>query len=233
MIRGTFLILLVCSSSVFGGYAGSAILALRAIAEQPYAANATIVELKGEHAEPMPAEWQILLADASARGGVRLVSVANGVITSESTPLKGYSNVADMPGLRTAEISVDVPSLFQLVQKQAEKAQVGFHWLDYTLRADSATRAAVWTIWLYDQLGSLVATMGIAAQGGGIVQDIQLPDGSSPRKSDTKELGGLLGEIGNFTESTARKIGDTTLHAIGTVQELLVGERTIGPKASE
>jgi hypothetical protein len=232
-MRGIFLILLVCSSSVFAGNAGSAILALRTIAEQPYAANATIVELKGERAEPMPAEWQILLADPSARGGVRLVSVANGVITSESTPLKGYSNVADMPGIRTGEISVDVPSLFQLVQKQAEEAQVGFHWLDYTLRADPASRAPVWTIWLHDQLGSLVATMGIAAQGGGIVQGIQLPDGSSPRKSDTKKLGGLLGEIGNFTESTARKIGDTTLHAIGTVQEFLVGERTIGTKANE
>jgi hypothetical protein len=132
-MRGIFLILLVCSSSVFAGNAGSAILALRTIAEQPYAANATIVELKGERAEPIPAEWQILLADPSARGGVRLVSVANGVITSESTPLKGYSNVAEMPGIRTAEISVDVPSLFQLVQKQAEEAQVGFHWLDYTL----------------------------------------------------------------------------------------------------
>jgi hypothetical protein len=75
--------------------------------------------------------------------------------------------------------------------------------------------------------------MGIAAQGGGIVQGIQLPDGSSLRKSDTKKLGGIVGEIGNFTESTARKIGDTTLHAIGTVQEFLVGERTIGPKANE
>ena len=75
MIRGILLILLVCTSSAFAGNAGSAILALRAVADQPYAADARIVELKGERADPMPAEWQILLADPSARGGVREVLV--------------------------------------------------------------------------------------------------------------------------------------------------------------
>jgi hypothetical protein len=46
-------------------------------------------------------------------------------------------------------------------------------------------------------------------------------------------MGGLIGKIGDFTQSTARKVGDTTLRTIGTVQEFLVGERTIGPKGDE
>jgi hypothetical protein len=230
MIRGILLILLVCSSSVFAGNAGSAILALRAIADQPYAANATIVELKGERADPMPAEWQILLADPSARGGVREVSVANGAITSERTPLKGFQNVSEMPAIQTSEVSVDSSSLFQSVQQRANDARVAFHWLDYTLRTDTSTREPVWTIRLYDEMGAIVGTMGIAAQGGAIVQAIQMPDGSPVKKSQGKKVSGLFGKIGDFTESTARKVGDTTLRTVGTVQEFLVGERTIGPK---
>ncbi len=233
MIRGILLILLVCTSSAFAGNAGSAILALRAVADQPYAANARIVELKGERADPMPAEWQILLADPSARGGVREVSVANGAITSERTPLKGFENVSEMPAIQTSEVSVDSSSLFQSVQQHANDARVAFHWLDYTLRTDAAAHEPVWTVRLYDELGSIVGTMGIAAQGGAIVQAIQMPDGSPVKKTEGKKVGGLFGKISDFTESTARKVGDTTLRTVGTVQEFLVGERTIGPKDNE
>jgi hypothetical protein len=230
MIRGILLLLLVCSFPVFAGNAGSAILALRTVADQPYAANASVVELKGERADPMPAEWQILLADPSARGGVREVSVANGAITSERTPLKGFQNVSDMPAIQTSEVSVDYSSLFQSVQEQANEARVGFHWLDYTLRLDPATQEPVWTVRLFDEMGTVVGTMGIAAQGGAIVQVIQMPDGSPVKASQGKKVGGLIGKIGDFTESTARKVGETTLRTVGTVQEFLVGERTIGPK---
>jgi len=230
MIRGILLILLVCTSSALAGNAGSAILALRAVADQPYAANATIVELKGERADPMPAEWQILLADPSARGGVREVSVANGAIISERTPLKGFENVSEMSPIQTSEVSVDSSSLFQSVQQNANDERVAFHWLAYTLRIDTATHEPVWTIRLYDEMGTVVGTMGIAAQGGAIVQAIQMPDGSPAKKSQGKKVGGLFGRIGDFTESTARKVGDTTLRTVGTVQEFLVGERTIGPK---
>ena len=230
MIRGILLILLVCTSSAFAGNAGSAILALRAVADQPSAADARIVELKGERADPMPAEWQILLADPSARGGVREVSVANGAIISERTPLKGFQNVAEMPAIQTSEVSVDSSSLFQSVQEQANEARVGFHWLDYTLRLDPATQEPVWTVRLFDEMGTVVGTMGIAAQGGAIVQVIQMPDGSPVKESQGKKVGGLFGKIVDFTESTARKVGDTTLRTVGTVQEFLVGERTIGPK---
>jgi hypothetical protein len=116
------------------------------------------------------------------------------------------------------------------VQEQANEARVGFHWLDYTLRLDPATQEPVWTVRLFDEMGTVVGTMGIAAQGGAIVQVIQMPDGSPVKESQGKKVGGLFGKIVDFTESTARKVGDTTLRTVGTVQEFLVGERTIGPK---
>lgn len=233
MIRGILLAFLVSASSVFAGSAGSAILALRTVADQPYAANATIVELKGDRADPMPSEWQILLADPSARGGVREVSVVNGAVTSERTPLRGFQNVSEMPAIQPSDVSVDAASVFESAQNHANAARVGFHWLDYALRTDASTREPVWTVRLYDELGAMVGTMGIAAQGGAIVQALETPAGSPVKKSQGKKVGGLIGKIADFTESTARKVGDTTLRTVGTVQEFLVGERTIGPKDDE
>lgn len=233
MIPAVLLLLLVWTTTAFAATAGSAILALRTVANQPYAANAKIVELRGERANPMPAEWRILLADPSARGGVREVSVANGAITSERTPLKGFQNVAEMASIQTSQVSLDSSNLLQSVREQANEARVAFQWLDHTLRTDPSTRKPVWSIRLYDDLGALVGTMGVSAEGGAIVQSLQMPDGSPLKKSPSKNAGGLLGKIADFTESTARKVGDTTLRTVGTVQEFLVGERTIGPKDEE
>jgi hypothetical protein len=233
MIPAVLLLLLVWTTSVFAATAGSAILALRTVANQPYAAGATIVELRGERADPMPAEWRILLADPSARGGVREVSVANGAITSERTPLKGFQNVAEMAAIQISEVSMDASGVFQSAQAHANEARVAFHCLDYTLRTDADTSKPVWTVRLYDELGATVGTLGIAADGGAIVQALQMPDGLPVKKSPSKKVGGLLGKIADFTESTARKVSDTTLRTVGSVQEFLVGERTIGPKDEE
>ena len=213
MIPAVLLLLLVWTTSAFAATAGSAILALRTVANQPYAADARIVELRGERADPMPAEWRILLA--------------------ERTPLKGFQNVAEMAAIQTSQVSLDSSDLLQSVREQANEARVAFHWLDYTLHTDASTRKPVWTIRLYDDLGALAGTMGVSAEGGAIVQFLQMPDGSPLKKSPSKKAGGLLGKIADFTESTARKVGDTTLRTVGSVQEFLIGERTIGPKDEE
>ncbi|MEI8293449.1 MAG: hypothetical protein WCG66_05565 [bacterium] len=232
-MRGFLLVLIACSAQVSAGDTGSAILALRAATASPSGAHATIVELTGDKAAPAPAEWKIVLADPSARGGVRELTVANGTITAERTPLKGFHSVSEMPPLRPSEVLVDVPSLFQTVNRQAKDAHAAFDMLDYNLRTDNSTGKPVWTVRLYDHLGSPVGTMAVSAQGGSVVQNLQMPDGLPLQTHNRKKVGGLVGKIRDFFESTTRKIGDTTLRAIGTAQEFLVGERTIGPQGDE
>jgi hypothetical protein len=43
----------------------------------------------------------------------------------------------------------------------------------------------------------------------------------------------LVGKVVDFTESTAKKVQNTTLRTVGDVQEFLVGERTVGPKEKD
>lgn len=229
MLRIIFLILLVGSPLAMAGGAGSALLALQSIVAQPYGQNAAIVELKGERGDPLPSEWVVLMADPTARGGVREVTVANGRITSERTPLSGFQNVAQLPALDLRKVTMDANALFQAVQKEAVASQTGFHWLSYTLRTDPQTLGPVWTVTLYDSLGTLVGTVAFSAQGGAVLQSLQSTEAAPARSPSPKKVGGLIGKISDFTESTARKVGDNTLRTVGTVQEFLVGERTIGP----
>jgi hypothetical protein len=81
MIRLAIFSLLISAASVFAGNAGSALTAMQTISVHPVAQSAAFVELRGERGDPVPAEWIVLLADPSARGGVRELTVANGQIT--------------------------------------------------------------------------------------------------------------------------------------------------------
>jgi len=229
MIRIALCLLLLATAQTQATNAGSAIAALQLAASQPVAQNAAFIELRGQRGEPMPPEWTILMADPSARGGVREITVADGRITSERTPLAGYRDVASRPALDRSKVSVDAASAFDIAQREAIANRIGFHWLDFTLATNPASFQPEWTIRLYDSSGSLAGTLRIAARGGGVIQPLVPAEGSQPQQGSSKKPGGLVGTIVDFTESTAKKVQNTTLRTIGTVQEFLVGERTIGP----
>ena len=230
MIRFALFSLLLGAASAFAGNAGSAISAMQAVAALPAAQSAAFIEVRGERGDPMPAEWSILLADPSARGGVREVTFANGQLTSERTPLAGYSDIASRPALDRSKVSVDAASAFDIAQREAVQSQLGFHWIDYALATNPQTFQPEWTVRLYDSSGSLAGTLRIAALGGEVLEPLVPAEGGTPGKKSEKRVGGLVGTVMDFTESTAKKVQDGTLRTVGNVQEFMVGERTVGPK---
>jgi len=226
------LIYFVSAASAVAGNAGSVIQALQTIADQPYAQNASFVEVKGERGSPNPEEWTILLSDPTARGGVREVSVANGQITSERTPLRGFTDVANVPALSRSKVVADVGPVFQAVEQEAIAKKVGFDWIDYNLKSDTASDTPLWKVKLYDNMGSLVATATVSATNGLLTGPFEMV-GDSAQENNSKRPGGIVGKIIDFSETTVRKTQETTLRTIGNVQEFMVGERTVGPKNDE
>ena len=232
MIRLSVCILLLGAVPAFAGNAGSAIEALQMVAAQPASGNAAFIELRGQRGDPMPPEWTVLLADPSARGGVREMAVASGRIVSERTPLAGYSGIASRPALDRSKISVDSNSVFGIAHAEAVASRLGFHWIDYTLATNPATFQPEWTVRLYDSSGSLTGTLRVAATGGAVLEPL-VPSENAGAANGSKKPGGLVGAIVDFTESTAKRVQDSTLRTVGNVQEFLVGERTVGPADEE
>jgi hypothetical protein len=229
MIRIALCLLLLSAFPSLASNAGSAIAALQLAASQPVALNAAFIELRGQRGEPMPPEWTILMADPSARGGVREVTVSNGRITSERTPLAGYRDVASRPALDRSKVSVDAGSVFDIAQREAVAKRIGFHWIDYSLATNPASFQPEWTVRLYDSNGSMAGTLRIAARGGTVIESLVSADATDSSDRSSKRVGGLVGTVVDFTETTAKRVQNSTLRTIGTVQEFLVGERTIGP----
>lgn len=233
MIRRLLLVAcLAVVPSVMAESAGSVLLALRTIADEPFLKDAVPVSVRGERAAPMPSEWSILLADPSARGGVREITVANGRITSERTPLQGFGSVANLTPLDRGKITVDADTIFHNVHNQAVVNRVGFDLLDYTLETDPALAAPVWNVKLQREDGSLAGTITLSAFGGGVVRPLVVPPGAEPTPSG-KKVGGLVGKVSDSAGSFGKRVGDSTLRVIGNVQEFLVGERTVGPGSED
>lgn len=209
-----------------------------------------LIQVRGETGQPQPQSWTILMNDPAARGGIREFVVADGVILSERTPLRGYAVEGRLPTIDFARLNLDSDGAFKLANQQATQKKVGFHTVDYTLRTNDSDGAPQWSLRLFDHMGAAVGTLRVSAESGKVTQALQLdPDAretpvavatptpaatpGAVKKSDDEEIpthfkGGLFG----FVEKTSKKVGRTvkrgTLNAVGTVQEALTGDRTIG-----
>jgi hypothetical protein len=165
---------------------------------------------------------------------VREVAVAEGKITSERTPLRGTADVTTLTPLDTKSLAFDSDKVFQTVQEEAAKKEIGFHWIDYILRTDPQTGTPVWHVKLYDYMGAPTATIRISATRGAIISPLQKsPEVHAEPTPKEKAMGGILGNVSKAAGRAAKSTKESTLRLIGNIQEELVGERTIGPKEEE
>jgi hypothetical protein len=215
---------------------GTAYLALKA-AQKGADSSASLVEVTGERGEPQPQEWKVIFSDPAARGGVREIVASGDVIVSQRTPVKGSGGAGSGPSIALTRLNLDSDRAFEITNKQAIARRIGFSWVDYTLRANAAGGSPMWILRLYNNMGSQVGVIQISAENGSVLTPLeayrQPPAEYAEQFSDTpvgNKVGGLLGRVGGTLGGVANTVKDSTLRTVGTVQEFLTGERTIGPK---
>lgn len=190
-----------------------------------------LAEINGLRGESQPQSWKFLSLDPSARGGIREVVVSRGEVESIRTPLRGTSEIAGRTPLDRSRLKVDSDRAFQIANQEATRARIAFHWVDYTLRAEDSSEP-VWKLRLFDRMGIPVATVHLSAESGAIVQPLRpemAVEGQHSQTSPRKPVGGLLGDLRDLGLGIGKVASDTVLRTIGTGQEFLTGERTIGP----
>ncbi len=215
---------------------GTAYLALKA-AQKGVDSSARLIEVTGERGEPQPQEWKVVLTDPTARGGIREIVASGDVIVSQRTPVKGYTGVGSEPAIALARLNVDSDRAFEIANKQAVARKIGFSWVDYTLRANAEGGAPLWVLRLQNNMGSKVGVVQISAENGSVVVPLEVsePTFTEPAEqvsdsSTGRAVGGFIGRVGGTLGNVGNAVKDTTLRTVGSVQEFLTGERTIGPR---
>lgn len=245
--------LLVFLAVATGASAETAYQALEAIkAAKGDAVLDQLIEARGESGAPQPQSWTIVMIDTAARGGVREFVIADGVIRSERTPVRGYSAQAALPPINFSRLNLDSDGAFTVAEKEAVGGKVGFNTVDYALRTDPASGSPRWVVRLFDHMGAPVGTLEVSAENGKLVQGLRIdPDarvagssagattetvtvrGTEPRESkaadEKDEVGGVFGFVKRRAEYDANKVKNLTLRTAGTVQKFLTGRDTVGP----
>ncbi len=133
---------------------------------------AGLAELKGKEGVPQPPEWIILCNDPNTHGGIRELTVANGHIISERTPMGEYVGEGDLPHLTVSPTTIDSGVIFKIVDREAKAARIGFDSIDYVLRVDAISGKPLWIVQLHKSSGALVGTMELSAETGEVLKPL-------------------------------------------------------------
>lgn len=194
------------------------------------ALGAQLVGLTGERGSPQPQVWKFFYLDPSARGGVREITVTNREVTSNRTPLRGFTELGTRAAINLGSLKIDSDRAFQIAEAQAVQRRIAFHWVDFSLRvaADGHPR---WTLVLLDNMGAPLGSMEVSAETGAVVSPLNIQTLSPTTTTSPRQpVGGLLGTIRDVGIGVGTTVSNTVLRTVGTGQEILTGERTIGPK---
>jgi hypothetical protein len=194
------------------------------------AQGAQLVGLSGERGSPQPQEWKFFYLDPSARGGVREITIANREVTGNRTPLRGFTDLGTRAAINLGSLKTDSDRAFQIAVAQAVQRKIAFHWVDYSLRvaADGYPR---WTLVLLDNMGVPLGSLEISAETGAVVSPLNIQSLSPTTTTSPRQpVGGLLGTLRDVGVGVGTTVSNAVLRTVGTGQEILTGERTIGPK---
>lgn len=134
-----------------------------------------LVEVKGEHGEPQPAEWVLLCNDATAQGGIRELTIKDHHVISERTPVRSFEGEGNLPQLNLAQVIIDSGAIFKAANNEAKNHRIGFDFLNYTLRTDAITGKPLWIVQLYktEKINDcLVGSLQFSPETGAIIKGL-------------------------------------------------------------
>ena len=132
-----------------------------------------LAEIKAKDGIPQPSEWIALCNDPSAHGGVRELTISNGHVVSERTPMGEFAGEGDLPHLEITPTMIDSGAVFKIVNREAKAAHIGFDAIDYVLRVDAISGKPLWIVQLHKSSGALVGTMELSAETGEILKALK------------------------------------------------------------
>lgn len=131
-----------------------------------------LVEMRAVEGDPQPARWLLTFRDENARGGIREFVVSGQGVISERTPVRAQE-VAAAGVMSARALNLDSTGAFNAANREAAKAKVGFHSLNYLLQNKKG--APVWLVQLYDLAGLEVGKIELSAKNGAIISPWRAP----------------------------------------------------------
>jgi hypothetical protein len=157
----------------------SAVKAMDAIAAARKAtgrAITKIAEISARGATPFPIAWDLKFYDPASP--TYLTDLRPGERPEPSS--HDYAEGKPPTYFDVTRVKLDVDKAFEVANKEAAIAKVGFDRLDYSLRAREFSQEPVWTLRLVNEEEQLVGTVELSAESGRVFRTIWLRRGPEP-----------------------------------------------------
>jgi hypothetical protein len=172
--------LVLSAAGAFAQNAPTAYDAMRVVGnELGHDAVERVLAISGVDGNPQPEKWHILLADRSARGGVREVEVTSGRVTNQRTPVVDATSRGAT--VDTHKLNLDSSGAYEVASKTADSSHVPFAFVSYTLRTDDRGNPT-WIVALQSQSRRPLGTIYIGANKGTVTRTEGMFQGLPPNE---------------------------------------------------
>ncbi len=195
---------LVASPEPSGKYSAKASLQALELIRGKLVAS-TVTGVTGFFGQDQPQQWRLLAMDARVPNLYHEFAVQDGKIVAERH-FSGRPD-EDLPRIRIQPNTVrfDSTQAFQIAERNARNASVGFDSVHYQLRCRDLRNEPVWVINLIDQRQNAVGVQYISAVTGQTLRVVWNRPGTQQYTSVNKEEG-ILAKIGKGIEGAGKTL---------------------------
>ena len=131
-----------------------------------------IVEMKGEDGQAQPEEWELIVYDPSNEYLLREFWIGDTRATNEGINYDYYPKDQPPGFISLHRLKIDSPAAFRILDREAQKAQIGFDSIDYHLRCREFSDEPIWTLKAKDEDGYQVARIDLSAETGRVYRTV-------------------------------------------------------------
>ncbi len=158
-------------------------------------ATAAIVEMTGTFGQDQPESWSLVAWDESATFNLRAYSIERGDVTDGGEDYSRlYPENPPTGFIPLDKLKIDSTLAFEIAEKQARAARMGFNSLNYSLAAMEYATEPVWALDLVDADDDLAGKVFISGETGEVLRtvfiyrndplNLRIVDSAAPRTTE-------------------------------------------------
>ena len=173
-----------------------------------------LVAVIGSEGSPTPRSWSFLFHDPASPTNLGYLEPGKAPEPADEAYAKGESPRY----FDASRVKIDSPAAFEVANKQAAEAKVGFDRLNYELRGMEFTGEPIWTLRLLDADENVVGILHLSAETGRVKRTIWMR--STARKGVRVIDSALTGGGPSATDESAGAATEQELRALPPVKNI-------------
>ena len=147
-----------------------------------------IVSMRGKYGQTQPTEWRVVVHDPKSPTLLREFWIGDTRATDEGANNDYYPKQTPPGFIPFRNIRLDSVDAFELLNKEAMRAKIGFDSINYFLRCREFSNEPIWTLQAVNEDGNITGIVDISAETAKVLRMTWIYPNASGTLSDPKVI---------------------------------------------